>query len=68
MMVSDDSLEAVNRELETPVDVRTFRPNVLIEGCPAFEEDLWNNVKIGNVLLRRFRHCTRYIKRDWTHI
>ena len=59
-MVSEASLEAVNKELVNPVDIRTFRPSVFIEGCFAFEEDSWQSVRIGNVLLRKLRQNTRY--------
>ena len=61
MMASEASLEAVNKELENPVDIRTFRPSIFIEGCFAFEEDSWQSVRIGNVLLRKLRQNTRYV-------
>ncbi|CAB4032881.1 mitochondrial amidoxime reducing component 2-like [Paramuricea clavata] len=61
MMVSEASLEAVNKELENPVDIRTFRPSIFIEGCFEFEEDSWQSVQIGNVLLRKLRQNTRCV-------
>lgn len=30
-----------------PADVARFRPNVLVEGPPAFAEDSWRSVRIG---------------------
>lgn len=59
MMVSERSLDAVNKELDNPVDIRTFRPNIFIEGCLSFEEDSWKSVKIGDVLLRKLRQNSR---------
>ena len=62
MLVSEESLEAVNKELENPVDIRTFRPNIFIEGCSSsFDEDTWESLQIGNVVLRKLRQNSRYI-------
>jgi uncharacterized protein YcbX len=62
-MVSEGSLEAINKELKKPVDIRTFRPNIFIEGCSSFEEDSWQSVQIGNVLLRKLRQNVRYAQK-----
>lgn len=61
MLVSKASLEAVNKKLDCPVDIRTFRPNIYVEGCLPYEEDFWQSVQIGKVLLRKLRQTPRYI-------
>jgi uncharacterized protein YcbX len=41
--------------------MRSFRPSVVVKCCEAFEEDKWNTVSIGSVILRKFKDCPRYL-------
>ena len=62
LLTSDESLNALNKELgRNKVDMRSFRPSIVVKCCDAFEEDKWNTVRIGNVILRKFKDCPRYI-------
>ncbi|XP_028409637.1 uncharacterized protein LOC114532352 [Dendronephthya gigantea] len=61
LLTSERSLEAVNKELPYPLDIRTFRPNIYVEGSFSFEEDLWRSVQIGEVLLRYSRQSSRCV-------
>jgi uncharacterized protein YcbX len=36
-----------------------FRPNVVIEGVPAFDEDHIDTIAVGGVTLRLVKPCTR---------
>ena len=61
-LASEESLIEVNKSLTCdPVDMRSFRPSIVIKDCDAFEEDTWNIVSIGNVILRKFKNCPRYL-------
>ncbi|KAJ1530275.1 hypothetical protein ONE63_005197 [Megalurothrips usitatus] len=42
------SVEEPNKRLAKPLPVRQFRPNFLVEGPPAFDEDNWSWVRIGS--------------------
>lgn len=48
LMVSTASLQALNRLLEqkglAPLPMNRFRPNIVVEGGPAFAEDGWREV------------------------
>ncbi|WP_428333470.1 MOSC domain-containing protein [Novosphingobium sp.] len=56
------SLDALNRELASPIPMARFRPNLVIEGAPgAFAEDGWQRLQIGNVSVRVVRPCTRCV-------
>ncbi|ORX96209.1 MOSC-domain-containing protein [Basidiobolus meristosporus CBS 931.73] len=46
-MVSEESLEDLNTRLEVPVQIRNFRPNIVIRGCASYEEDSWKRITIG---------------------
>ncbi len=50
-LVSEASLEDLNRRLDTPVPMDRFRPNLVVSGCAAYEEDTWKVVRVGPLLL-----------------
>jgi uncharacterized protein YcbX len=38
-----------------------FRPNVVLEGCPAFAEDGWTRMRIGDVTFQLLTQCGRCV-------
>lgn len=59
LILGSASLDALNTHLEEPVDARYFRPNLLFQTERSFEEDEWQAIQIGNVLLRKAKACGR---------
>jgi|694.fasta_scaffold30097_5 uncharacterized protein YcbX len=59
LIIGTASLDALNAKLEEPIDARYFRPNLLFKTERPFEEDEWQEIKIGNVLLRKAKPCGR---------
>ena len=47
-LISEESLKDLNSKLESPVTIENFRPNILLSGSTAYEEDNWSSVKIGD--------------------
>ncbi len=47
-LISEASLKDLNSKLKSPVTIDHFRPNILVSGCLAYEEDNWSSVTIGN--------------------
>lgn len=47
LITSLSSLEELNTRLDTPVDIRRFRPNIVIEGSAPWQEDGWRKLKLG---------------------
>lgn len=41
------------------VTVLRFRPNILVDGCAAHDEDSWGHATVGDVRLRFEKHCSR---------
>ncbi|KAI9853719.1 MAG: hypothetical protein M1824_000994 [Vezdaea acicularis] len=41
------------------LDVLRFRPNIIITGPPAFDEDTWKRIRIGKSYFRVYTQCTR---------
>ncbi len=48
-----------NAELETPLDIVRFRPNVIVDGEVPFAEDNWARITIGGIEFRRTEICDR---------
>lgn len=61
LLISQASLDALNSRLQSPVEMRRFRPNLVVEGCEAFAEDQWQTLQIGDVQFRRVKACGRCV-------
>lgn len=61
LVVSRASLEALNQRLPRAVDIRRFRPNLVVDGVAAHAEDSWKRVRIGEVEFEVAKPCTRCV-------
>jgi uncharacterized protein YcbX len=68
LLTSEASLAALNdwiaagpRASEGPLPMRRFRPNVVLAGSPAWAEDDWRRLRIGDVTFRAARGCDRCV-------
>lgn len=60
MLINEGSIGDLNTKIKKPVTPLQFRPNIVIKGPSAFEEDNWKWVKIGNeTIFRNVKPCTR---------
>ena len=59
LLIGRESLAALNNRLERPVDMRRFRPNLVVEGAAAFHEDTWASFEIGDVAFHAKKACSR---------
>jgi MOSC domain-containing protein len=59
LVVSDASLAELNRRLATPLPIDRFRPNLLLSGIDAHDEDHIDQLTIGSVTLKLVKPCTR---------
>lgn len=48
LITSLASLDELNGRLDVPVEMRRFRPNIVVEGAEAWQEDEWRKLKLGN--------------------
>jgi len=53
------SLEDLNRRLPAGIPMERFRPNLVLEGLPAWAEDRIDSLTFGEVTLRLVKPCTR---------
>jgi uncharacterized protein len=68
LVATEESLAALNelvaagpRADEGPLPMRRFRPNVVVRGLPAWSEDGWRRVRIGDAVFRAVKGCDRCV-------
>jgi uncharacterized protein YcbX len=59
LVCNQASLADVNRRMPQPVGMERFRPNLVLDGLPAFAEDHILSLGIGAVTLKLVKPCTR---------
>jgi len=53
------SLEDLNRKLPSALPMSRFRPNIVLDGTDAWEEDRFKELRINDVRLKLVKACTR---------
>ncbi|NRA33579.1 MAG: MOSC domain-containing protein [Polyangiaceae bacterium] len=61
LLTSDASLADLNSRLEEPISQARFRPNIVIDGEGAFEEDGYRLLAIGGCRFRMLKLCDRCV-------
>lgn len=61
LLISEASLEDLNKRLTTPVPMNRFRPNLVIGGCTPFEEDTWKSFRVGETVFHIAKPCSRCV-------
>ena len=61
LLISEASLHDLNQRLIKPVSMLHFRPNIVVSGCEAYEEDRWRDFKINDIAFEGVKGCTRCV-------
>jgi uncharacterized protein YcbX len=68
LLTTEASLDSLNeliaqgqRAPEGPLPMTRFRPSVVVEGAPAWDEDTWRVVRIGDAVFRVSKGCDRCV-------
>jgi uncharacterized protein YcbX len=61
LLISQASLDDLNGRLGTPLPMNRFRPNIVVDGLEAFEEDTIAELTRGDIALRPVKPCTRCV-------
>ncbi|WP_432698549.1 MOSC domain-containing protein [Marinobacterium sp. YM272] len=61
LLTSESSLQALRDAGPADTEMRRFRPNLVISGAPAWAEDSWKKIRIGDVELALVKPCERCI-------
>lgn len=59
LIVSESSIDLLNSKLETPVEMNRFRPNIVIEGFKAHQEDSLTHIQINGIEFNLAKPCSR---------
>jgi uncharacterized protein YcbX len=61
LVTNTASLVELNERLAVSVDMRHFRPNIVVDGAAAWSEDSWQAVTIGEGSYRVLKPCSRCV-------
>ncbi|ELU17202.1 hypothetical protein CAPTEDRAFT_226823 [Capitella teleta] len=61
LLLSEASVDDLNSRLENPISVDNFRPNIVVSGCSAYDEDKWEDIYIGDARLVNVKPCNRCV-------
>jgi uncharacterized protein YcbX len=59
LVISRASLDDLNSRLDKPLPMERFRPNIVVDGVGAYDEDRIHELDAGGVTLRLVKPCTR---------
>ena len=59
LIISENSLVSLNREMQLNLPMTRFRPNLVVSGCSAYAEDRWREISIGAIDFRLPKPCSR---------
>src|SRR5271170_858848 len=59
LVCNEASLQDLNQRLGERLPMERFRPNIVVEGLPAWAEDHIDSLTLGPVTLRLVKPCTR---------
>ena len=61
LLASCASLDDLNRRLAAPLPMNRFRPNIVVSGGDAFEEDRWKRIHIDGITFAVVKPCARCV-------
>jgi uncharacterized protein YcbX len=58
-LTTEESLQALNGKLPSPLNMLRFRPNLVVRGGEPWAEDEWRHFEIGGLPLEMVKPCAR---------
>lgn len=59
LIISENSLAALNQAMQLNSEMIRFRPNLVIAGCTSYAEDTWREISVGSIDFRLPKPCSR---------
>lgn len=63
LLVAQESLDDLNQRLiergVEPMEMRRFRPSIVVRGVPAYAEDMWAHIQLGDLPFDVVKPCAR---------
>ncbi len=61
LLISQASLDDLNRRMGLNLPMERFRPNLVVDGCEPYAEDGWKRIRIGELSFRVVKPCSRCV-------
>ncbi len=61
LLANKASLDDLNERIGQQLEMKRFRPNLVIDGTGPYEEDHWKKIKIGKVKFQIIKPCARCV-------
>jgi len=61
LIASESSLRDLNDRLPETLPMNRFRPNIVVRGAPAFDEDAWLQIEVGGIGIDIVKPCARCV-------
>jgi len=61
LLISESSLSDLNNLLPESIEMKRFRPNLVVKNTEPYEEDNWKKIKIGECEFQIVKPCSRCI-------
>jgi uncharacterized protein YcbX len=61
LLIAQSSLDDLIARVGRPLEMLRFRPNLVVQGSPAYAEDNWKRIRIGGVELSLVKACSRCV-------
>ncbi|MBX6366170.1 MAG: MOSC domain-containing protein [Gemmatimonadetes bacterium] len=61
LLITQASLDELNRRLATPVPMDRFRPNLVVAGTAPHAEDGWRRIEVAGIVLHVVKPCARCV-------
>jgi uncharacterized protein YcbX len=61
LIISEASLQDLNSRMSFSLPMDRFRPNLVVTGCPPYDEDTWKIIEIGSLRLHVVKPCSRCV-------
>jgi uncharacterized protein YcbX len=61
LLLGEASVADLNTRLASPVPINRFRPNFVVAGSGAFDEDTWKRIRIGETEFHVVKPCARCV-------
>ena len=60
LIISQESMDELNRRMDKPLGIERFRPNIVIEGAAEpHAEDTWTRIRVGSLDFDLVKPCAR---------
>lgn len=61
LLIGQASLDDLSARVGRSLDMRRFRPNLVIAGAAPYAEDAWRRIRIGDIEFRVVKPCSRCV-------